>query len=89
MRHLLWTQFQPAWRLLGLMTVLTGVIYPLMVTAYYQVAWVAQARAISPAELTALVDAHIEGRQWGIFGERRVNVLQLNLALDERYPLAP
>lgn len=34
------------------------------------------------AKVRGLVEAHIEGPQWGIFGESRVNVLALNLALD-------
>jgi K+-transporting ATPase ATPase C chain len=52
--------------------------------AHYQVARVAQARAMSEAEVLALVAAHTEGRQWGLLGEPRVNVLALNLALNER-----
>jgi K+-transporting ATPase ATPase C chain len=50
--------------------------------AEYQVARVARARALDPRRLRALVRAHTQGRQWGVFGEPRVNVLQLNLALD-------
>lgn len=50
--------------------------------AEYQVARVAKARGLTPEKLTDLIEQHIEGRQWGIFGEPRVNVLELNLALD-------
>jgi K+-transporting ATPase ATPase C chain len=50
--------------------------------ALYQLARVARARRIDPRRLRSLVRAHIERRQWGLFGEPRVNVLELNLALD-------
>jgi potassium-transporting ATPase KdpC subunit len=50
--------------------------------AQYQVTRVARARALDPARLRALIETHTQGRQWGIFGEPRVNVLELNLALD-------
>jgi potassium-transporting ATPase KdpC subunit len=50
--------------------------------ALYQVARVARARHVSPARLRRVVLEHIEGPQWGIFGEARVNVLMLNIALD-------
>ncbi|MDP2903587.1 MAG: potassium-transporting ATPase subunit KdpC [Methylovulum sp.] len=51
--------------------------------ADYQLNRVAKARHIKPEELQVLVDANTESRQWGIFGEPRVNVLQLNLALAQ------
>jgi len=50
--------------------------------AEYQVARVAQARGLSPAKIRELVLAQTEAPQWGLFGEPRVNVLKLNLALD-------
>ncbi len=50
--------------------------------ALYQVHTVAAARNLSDDAVRNLVEGHIQGRQWGIFGEPRVNVLGLNLALD-------
>lgn len=50
--------------------------------ARYQVARVARLRQLPPTTVAALVERQTEGRQWGLFGEPRVNVLQLNLALD-------
>lgn len=50
--------------------------------ADYQVERVARVRKLDPRRLRELVRAHTEDRQWGWLGERRVNVLELNLALD-------
>ncbi len=51
--------------------------------ANYQVSRVARYRGLSEEQVLALVNRFTEGRQFGILGEARVNVLQLNLALDE------
>lgn len=50
--------------------------------AQYQLARVARVRGLDPARVQALVNACTRGRQFGLLGEPRVNVLQLNLALD-------
>jgi K+-transporting ATPase ATPase C chain len=50
--------------------------------AFAQVARVARARNLPESDVWALITSHIEGRTFTILGERRVNVLQLNLALD-------
>lgn len=52
--------------------------------AQYQLARVARARGLPEQSVRDLIAAHTRLRQWGIFGEPRVNVLELNLALDER-----
>jgi K+-transporting ATPase ATPase C chain len=55
--------------------------------AALQVNRVAEARGVSPDQVRELVQANQDGRVFGFFGEARVNVLQLNIALDEKYPV--
>lgn len=50
--------------------------------AEYQLIRVAEARKLTPEALRKFVRAHVEGRQLGFLGEPRVNVLELNMALD-------
>ena len=54
--------------------------------ALYQLKRVARTRGLDENTVQALVTQHTEGRQFGLLGERRVNVLLLNLALDSLKP---
>jgi K+-transporting ATPase ATPase C chain len=51
--------------------------------ALYQAARIARERHWSVQRVRELVASHVQGPQWGVFGESRVNVLMLNLALDQ------
>ena len=55
--------------------------------AEFQLPRVARERGISENDLRRLVAAHTEGRQFGLLGEARVNVLELNLDLDRTVPM--
>lgn len=56
--------------------------------AAYQVKRVALARRVPVEEVQKLLAANTEGRELGILGEPRVNVLRLNMALDDKWPVA-
>lgn len=57
-----------------------------LAAAEFQVPRVARERAASEEEIRQIVAAHTSGRQFGFLGEPRVNVLELNLDLDGRFP---
>ena len=52
--------------------------------AFLQAPRVAQARGVGSEALDRIIQANTEGRDFGVFGEPRVNVLKLNLALDKK-----
>jgi potassium-transporting ATPase KdpC subunit len=54
--------------------------------AEYQLSRVASSRKMDPAKVQALIDANTQGRSLGMLGEKAVNVLTLNLALDQAAP---
>lgn len=53
--------------------------------ADFQIATVAKARGVSESAIRDLLQQYTEGRQFGFLGEPRINVLELNLALDDKY----
>jgi potassium-transporting ATPase KdpC subunit len=55
--------------------------------ARFQMARIAKSRGISEEQLQEFVQAHVLPRQFGFLGESRVNVLELNLALDQSFPV--
>jgi K+-transporting ATPase ATPase C chain len=56
--------------------------------AEFQAPRIARERGISQDEVRRLIGEHTSGRQFGFLGEPRVNVLELNLALDDAHPIA-
>jgi K+-transporting ATPase ATPase C chain len=59
-----------------------------LAAAEYQVGRIAQARGLAPQQVRALIEVNRHDRLFGLFGEPRVNVLALNLALDGK-PVRP
>ena len=58
-----------------------------LANAQAQAARIAGARSAKPANIESLINSATENRDLGFLGEPRVNVLALNLALDQRYPV--
>lgn len=61
--------------------------------ALWQVPRIAHARQVAPDRIAEVIRSRVEGRDLGVFGEPRVNVLAVNMALDQQFgkptPLAP
>jgi K+-transporting ATPase ATPase C chain len=59
--------------------------------AFWQVPRIAHARQIDPERVRAVIESRVQGRDLGVFGEPRVNVLAVNLALDQQFgrPMRP
>jgi K+-transporting ATPase ATPase C chain len=53
--------------------------------ALWQVQRIARARQVAPERISEALEGRVEGRDLGVFGEPRVNVLQANLALDQQF----
>ncbi|HSZ83715.1 MAG TPA: potassium-transporting ATPase subunit KdpC [Polyangia bacterium] len=53
--------------------------------ALWQVQRIARARQLDPERVRAVVESRVQGRDLGVFGEPRVNVLAVNLALDQQF----
>jgi K+-transporting ATPase ATPase C chain len=60
-----------------------------LAAAKYQAARIARVRGLAPEKVQALIDAHARGKLLGLVGEPRINVLELNLALDALRPVLP
>jgi K+-transporting ATPase ATPase C chain len=60
-----------------------------LAAASYQVVRIARVRGLDPAAVRTLIDARAQGRFLGVVGEPRINVLDLNLALDALRPMSP
>jgi K+-transporting ATPase ATPase C chain len=57
--------------------------------ALWQLPRIAKARNLAEPRLQAILDANVQGRDLGVLGEPRVNVLQFNLALDRQFGRPP
>ena len=53
--------------------------------ALWQVSRIAQARQVAPARIAQVIESKVQGRDLGVFGEPRVNVLNVNRALDQQF----
>jgi K+-transporting ATPase ATPase C chain len=53
--------------------------------AFWQVPRIAKARQLDPERVRAVIESRVQGRDLGVFGEPRVNVLAVNLALDQQF----
>jgi K+-transporting ATPase ATPase C chain len=53
--------------------------------ALWQAPRIARARQVAPERIVQAIESHVEGRDLGVFGEPRVNVLKLNLALNQQF----